>query len=579
MAGQVLAREDQPRLLRTVGAGVANVARGLRSALRLCLATLAGRIGLGLVAVHLTLALVGPLLAPYSTTQFNYDPAKKVQFAGLDGSGVTDLGPDLLPEPKYMALDVAGGKMYWTDSLTDNVQRANLDGSAVEDLVSGLSSPLGIALDVAGGKMYWTDSDTDKVQRANLDGSAVEDLVSGLSSPLGIAVDAAGGKMYWTDSGTDKVQRANLDGSAVEDLITSGLTLPRGIALDVAGGKMYWTDGGTEKVQRANLDGSAVEDLFTTSGFRGLSSLEGIALDAAGGKMYWVDSGKDKKVQRANLDGSAVEDLVTSGLTVPRGIALDVAGGKVYWTDEARLEQHLSPSLQYWLGTDQFGRDILSRVMSGATSIIAVSVAGAALGIFAGTVVGMSSAYKGGRIDDIVMRVMDGLMSFPSLLLALLIMTTLAIRPAPAEWIQPFWQQSLIVFTIAVVNTPRVARVMRSTTLSLKTQEFVQSARLRGEPAPYIIFREILPSTLPTLGVEMSIRLSYAILLVASLGFLGLGVQPPSPDWGLMINDNRLFLSQAPWTVLAPAGAVASLVVGVNLLVDGIRQAQGLPKE
>ena len=318
MASQVVAREDQARLMRTAGAGLTSVARGLRSALRVCLATLAGRIGLGLVSVHLTLALAGPLLAPYSTTTFHYDEATKVQFAGLDGSRVTGLGLDLLPEPEYMALDIAGGKMYWVDSFTDKVQRANLDGSAVEDLVSGLNSPAGIALDVAGGKMYWTDSGSEKVQRANLDGSAVEDLVtSGLSSPFGMALDVDGGKMYWVDSGTDKVQRANLDGSAVEDLVTSGLILPRGIALDVAGGKMYWTDGGSEKVQRANLDGSAVEDLVTTDGFKALSSLDGIALDVAGGKMYWVDSGKEKTVQRANLDGSAVEDLVSSGLHPP----------------------------------------------------------------------------------------------------------------------------------------------------------------------------------------------------------------------------------------------------------------------
>ena len=249
------------------------------------------------------------------------------------------------------------------------------------------------------------------------------------------------------------------------------------------------------------------------------------------------------------------------------------------YLDNGDLKQFLGPSLQHWLGTDQFGRDILSRVMSGATSIITVSVAGAASGIIAGTLVGMSSGYKGGRIDEIVMRVMDGLMSFPSLLLALLVMTTLAFRPAPFEWIQPYWQQSLIVFTIATANVPRVARVMRSTTLTLKTLEFVQSARLRGEAAPYIIFREILPSALPILGVEMSIRLSYAILLVSSLGFLGMGVQPPSPDWGLMISQSRQFLVTAPWVALAPAAAVASLVVGVNLLVDGIRQAQGLPKE
>ncbi len=247
--------------------------------------------------------------------------------------------------------------------------------------------------------------------------------------------------------------------------------------------------------------------------------------------------------------------------------------------DNGDVKVFLGPTLQHWLGTDQFGRDILSRVMSGAASIIAVSVAGAALGIFVGTVVGMSSAYKGGRVDEFTMRVMDGLMSFPSLLMALLIITTLAFRPAPAEWIQPFWQQLLIVFTIAIVNVPRVARVMRSTTLSLKTQEFVQSARLRGEPASYIIFKEILPNTLQTLGVEMTVRFSYAILLVASLGFLGMGVQPPSPDWGLMISQSRQFLASAPWVALAPAAAIASLVVGVNLLVDGIRQAQGLPKE
>jgi len=124
-----------------------------------------------------------------------------------------------------------------------------------------------------------------------------------------------------------------------------------------------------------------------------------------------------------------------------------------------------------------------------------------------------------------------------------------------------------------------VARVVRSVTLTLKELEFVQSARLRGEPALYIIFREILPNTMSVLGVELSVRLSYSILTVASLGFLGLGVQPPSPDWGLMISQSRGFLNIAPWVALAPAGAVASLVVGVNLLTDSIRQASGLPLE
>ncbi|MFC1897525.1 ABC transporter permease [Chloroflexota bacterium] len=226
-----------------------------------------------------------------------------------------------------------------------------------------------------------------------------------------------------------------------------------------------------------------------------------------------------------------------------------------------------APSWEFLLGTDQFGRDILSRMMSGARSIIGISVAGAALGITLGTIIGMGSGYKGGKTDEIVMRIMDGLMSFPSLLMALLVLTSLGATGVN------------IILTIGIVFTAPISRVMRSTTLSLKTQEFVQSARMRGEPTPYIIFREILPNTWSVLAVEASVRLSYAILLASSLGFLGLGVQPPSPDWGLMISESRRFIVDAPWVALAPASAVASLVIGVNLLTDGISQARKLPQK
>ena len=241
-------------------------------------------------------------------------------------------------------------------------------------------------------------------------------------------------------------------------------------------------------------------------------------------------------------------------------------------------EHQLSgPSSTYLLGSDQFGRDVFSRVLTGARSLISISIAGALLGIFLGTVVGMSSGYKGGKVDEVVMRIMDGLMAFPVLLLALLVLTTLGARDAPG-WIEPWWEPVLIVLTIGVVFMPHIARVLRSVTLQAKTQEFVMSARLRGESAPYIIFREILPNAVPILAVQFSVQFSYAILVVSSLGFLGLGVQPPSPDWGLMINEGRAFVSVAPWMALAPAGAVASLVVGVNLLSDGIKQASGLPR-
>ena len=229
--------------------------------------------------------------------------------------------------------------------------------------------------------------------------------------------------------------------------------------------------------------------------------------------------------------------------------------------------QNLPPSAQFWFGTDQFGRDVFSRVLCGATSLIATAVASAALGIVLGAVVGISSGYKGGKVDEVVMRVMDGLMSFPTLLLALLVLFTLG--PSRVN----------IAATIGFVSMPGIARVVRSTTLSLKTLEFVQSARLRGESTSYIIFREILPNVLPVLGVEASVRLSYAILSVASLGFLGLGIQPPSPDWGLMISQSRRFLVSAPWVALAPMGAVASLVLGINLLADGIRQASRMSRK
>jgi peptide/nickel transport system permease protein len=168
---------------------------------------------------------------------------------------------------------------------------------------------------------------------------------------------------------------------------------------------------------------------------------------------------------------------------------------------------------------------------------------------------------------------MDGLMSFPTLLLALLVLSSL---PGPASGLIG---QAKIAGTIGFVSMPAIARVVRSTTLSLKTMEFVQGARLRGEHTSYIIFREILPNVMPVLGVEASVRFSYAVLSVASLGFLGLGIQPPSPDWGMTISQGRRFLISAPWVVLSPMAAVASLVIGVNLLADGIRQASSMAQK
>jgi hypothetical protein len=246
---------------------------------------------------------------------------KKVQRANLDGTDVETLISVGLVQPQAIALDVAGGKMYWADAGADKIQRANLDGSGIENLVTtGIGNPFGIALDLSAGKIYWTDVvSPSKIMRSNLNGSSVETLLTTGNQSLGdIALDVGAGKMYWADFGTtDVIRRANLNGSSVETLVT-GLSFPFSITLDVTGGKMYWTDTGADRIQRANLGGSGVETLVTGA------NAVGIALDVAGGKMYWTDRDLDV-IRRADLDGSDEENLVTSGLSWPRGIALDLS--------------------------------------------------------------------------------------------------------------------------------------------------------------------------------------------------------------------------------------------------------------
>lgn len=244
--------------------------------------------------------------------------------------------------------------------------------------------------------------------------------------------------------------------------------------------------------------------------------------------------------------------------------------------DSAALDVRLtSSSLDHLLGTDEFGRDVLSRVVAGARSIILISFVGTALGITLGTIVGMTAGYIGGRTDQAIMRTVDVFLAFPGLLLALLIINIGVKRIGIDVW--PSKEAWLVIVTIGIAFMPANSRVIRSAALAIKPLEFVQSARLRGESAFYIIFREVLPNIIPVVAVEASIRISFALLLTAGLGFLGLGVQPPTADWGLMVSENRDYLSQAPWAALAPALAMASLVVGVNLLADGIRQAAQLP--
>jgi peptide/nickel transport system permease protein len=220
----------------------------------------------------------------------------------------------------------------------------------------------------------------------------------------------------------------------------------------------------------------------------------------------------------------------------------------------------LPPSAEHPFGTDRLSRDVFSRVLWGARDIIGLPVITTALSVFFGTCIGLFIGYYGGRVDDIISRVMDGLLAIPALVLAMVMLGTIGSS------------QVGIVIVITLLYTPIVARVVRSATLGIRANGYIEAAKLRGENTTFILFREILPGVLPALAVEAALRFSYAIFLTASLGFLGLGVQPPSPDWGRMVNEARDSFSQTPWALWFPAGAIALLVIGVNLLSDGLRR-------
>ncbi len=230
------------------------------------------------------------------------------------------------------------------------------------------------------------------------------------------------------------------------------------------------------------------------------------------------------------------------------------------YSQQALAERLLPPSPRHLLGTDQFGRDVLSRVIVGSRDVYLVAGSGTLLAVLLGSTLGLIAGYFGRVVDELIMRLVDVLLAIPPLLLAMLILFSLG--PSRLN----------VILIVGFLYVPMVARVVRSVVLELKTRQFVEAARLRGETSLYIMFREILPNVLPPLAVEASMRFSYAIFLVASLGFLGLGVQPPSPDWGLMVGEARNFFSQAQWALLAPAGAIALLVVGVGFLSDGLRR-------
>ncbi|MCO5091856.1 ABC transporter permease [Bosea sp. (in: a-proteobacteria)] len=217
------------------------------------------------------------------------------------------------------------------------------------------------------------------------------------------------------------------------------------------------------------------------------------------------------------------------------------------------------PSWAHWFGTDRYGRDVLSRVIIGTRVTVVMATLSTILGVFGGIALGMLAGYKGGWLDEAIMRGCDVVMSFPSLLLALLVVSVLGPNEVNA------------VISIGVVFMPRVARVVRSAVLPVRSAPYIEAAELRAERTDYILFRELFPNVLPVIIVESCIRFSFAAMLTVSLSFLGLGAQPPSSDWGLMISAERGFMLLAPWVVAAPAAFLSLFIISINLLGDSLR--------
>lgn len=223
------------------------------------------------------------------------------------------------------------------------------------------------------------------------------------------------------------------------------------------------------------------------------------------------------------------------------------------------VNRELGPTLEHPMGTDDLGRDILSRVMVGARISLYVGFLSISAAMVAGTTIGIIAGYYQGLVDEGLMRTMDAMMSFPPILLALVIVAVMG--------------SSLtnVIMALALVYTPFIARVARSAALSVRNESYIEAAVARGESDGYIIFREVLPNCVGPLLVQGSINIAFTMLLEASLSFLGLGVQPPDSSWGLMINQGWSFMGDAPWIVFFPAAAIGFAVIGFNLLGDGLR--------
>lgn len=222
------------------------------------------------------------------------------------------------------------------------------------------------------------------------------------------------------------------------------------------------------------------------------------------------------------------------------------------------------PSAAHWLGTDGLGRDTFSRILAGAGSVIVVPLVATSLSFAVGGIFGIASGYIGGRFDAVGNRALEILLALPPLLVVLVVIASFGSSPA------------VIIVSVMLVYSPRVARVLRGAALGVATKEYIQAAQARGERRLPILLRELLPNISSVVLVEFAVRLTYAIIFVATLNFLGLGVQPPSPNWGAMLFESRVTILTNPIATIAPTVAIGLLAVGIGLLADAASRRFGL---
>ena len=225
------------------------------------------------------------------------------------------------------------------------------------------------------------------------------------------------------------------------------------------------------------------------------------------------------------------------------------------------VNARLAPSAEHLLGTDDLGRDVLSRVIYGSRVSLIAGLVSVAIGVVVGSLLGLVAGFSGGVADSLVMRLVDAVLAFPGLVLALALGAVMGAGLFG------------VVIALGVVYTPTFARLMRGQVLSIREREFVAAARVIGSPAWRIVAKHVLPNVATPIVIQASLSIAFAILAEASLSFLGLGVPPPTPSWGGMINQGRGYLQQAPWIVFGPGAALFVTVLGLNFVGDAIRDA------